>query len=101
MPTNTCDTIADGLATCSPEAENVAAIRELVDDVCLVSEVEMLSAIRHLLLEVAGAAATAALLHDKSNFAGPTVLLVTGANIAPDVLRAALCQPVDQSSSAR
>ena len=107
VPTNTCDTIADGLATCSPEAENVAAIRELVDDACLVSEAEMLSAIRHLLLEEhvvaepAGAAATAALLHDKSNFAGPTVLLVTGANIAPDVLRAALCQPVDQSSSAR
>jgi threonine dehydratase len=97
VPTDTCDTIADGLATNSPEAANVQAIRELVDDVCVVSEAEMLGAIRHLLLEEhivaepAGAAATAALLNGKSKFAGPTVLLVTGANIAPEVLRAAVC----------
>ena len=30
VPTDTCDTIADGLATRTPEPDNVAAIRELV-----------------------------------------------------------------------
>ena len=36
--TDTCDTIADGLATRTPEPANVAAIRELVDEVVLVSD---------------------------------------------------------------
>jgi threonine dehydratase len=35
--TETCDTIADGLATRTPAEENVAAIRELVGDVRLVT----------------------------------------------------------------
>src|SRR5678816_1643401 len=42
VTTDTCDTIADGLATCVPLAENVREIRRLVDEVCLVSEEEML-----------------------------------------------------------
>src|SRR6516225_8438228 len=68
IPTETCDTIADGLATRTPEAENVQAIRRLVDEVRLVSDEQMLAAIRHLLLEEhlvaepAGAAACAAIL---------------------------------------
>src|SRR6267143_7301051 len=49
VSTETCDTIADGLATRMPDAENVREIRELVDDVRLVSEEQMLRAIRHLL----------------------------------------------------
>ena len=95
IPTDTCDTIADGLATRIPEHENVRAIRELVDEVVLVSEDEMLAAIRHLALEEhvvaepAGAAATAALLHEKLVPGERTVLLMTGANVTPDVLRAA------------
>jgi len=32
--TETCDTIADGLATRTPEAANVCDVRRLVDDVC-------------------------------------------------------------------
>src|SRR5262249_6502385 len=68
IPTATCDPCADGLATRTPEAENVRAICELVDDVVLVTEDELLAAIRHLyekeatLAEPAGAAATAAFL---------------------------------------
>lgn len=68
IETATCDTIADGLAVRRPLAPNVAAIRELVDDVVAVSEQEMIAAIRHLhereqvLAEPAGAAATAAFL---------------------------------------
>jgi len=93
VPTATCATIADGLATRTPVAANVQAIRELVDDVRVVSDEAMLEAIRVLLLEEhvvaepAGAAATAALLADGTPPAAPVVLLVTGANIAPDVLR--------------
>ena len=95
--TNTCDTIADGLATRIPLKENVAAIRELVDDVRLVTEAQMLSAIEHLLMkehivtEPAGAATTAAWLAD--SIAAPNgsiVLLVTGCNIAERIVRQAL-----------
>ncbi len=96
-PVNTehCDTIADGLATRTPELANVIQIRELVDDVRLVSEQQMLLAIRHLLLEEhivtepAGAAATAALMQSNER-GGNVVALVTGSNVAPDVLRKAI-----------
>lgn len=97
VSTETCHTIADGLSTRIPEAYNVRAIRELVDDVVLVSDDEMLAAMRHLALEEhviaepAGAAATAALLHGKFQYGEHIVLLVTGANANPDVLRAAIC----------
>ena len=90
VTTETCDTCADGLATRTPDAENVRIIRELVDDIVLVSEDQMLKAISHLyreesvLAEPAGAAATAALLQD-NRCSGNIVVLVTGANIAPDV----------------
>jgi threonine dehydratase len=96
-PTDTCDTIADGLATRTPIEENVAAIRELVDDVRLVTEDQMLRAIEHLLVkehvvaEPAGAAATAAWLADSTAAPRePIVLLVSGSNIAEPILRRAL-----------
>jgi threonine dehydratase len=90
VSTDTCDTCADGLATRTPDEANVAAIRELVDDVILVSEAQMLDAIRHLyeqehiMAEPAGAAATAAFLAEPRKD-GATVLLVTGSNITPEV----------------
>jgi threonine dehydratase len=89
LPTNTCNTCADGLATRTPEAANVAAIRKVVDEVALVSEAQMIAAIRHLFLrenvlaEPAGAAATAAYL--ARPISGRVALLVTGANIADEV----------------
>ena len=100
--TETCRTIADGLATKTPLAQNVAAIRELVDDVRLVSENAMLDAVRLLLMnervlaEPAGAATTAAWLKsdDKDAF-GPVVLLVTGSNISEEVLKRAVCRQSD------
>jgi threonine dehydratase len=68
---------------------------DLVDEMRLVSEGEMLEAVRHLLLEehvvaeAAGAASTAALL--SSGTPGRTVvLLITGANISQAVLGRAL-----------
>jgi len=90
VATETCDTCADGLATRTPEAENVRAIRELVDDVVLVTEDELLQAIRSLffsegvLAEPAGAASTAACLKNPLARA-PVALLVTGANITGDL----------------
>jgi threonine dehydratase len=87
VPTDTCDTCADGLATRTPEPENVQAIRALVDDVVLVSEDELLRAIRLLhdregiVAEPAGAAATAAFMKQPYRH-GPVALLVTGGNIS-------------------
>jgi len=95
IETQTCDTIADGLATRTPVAANVDAIRELVDEIVLVSEDEMLNAIRRLLIdehvvaEPAGAAATAAFLKSRDERSKNVVLLLTGANISPEVLRQA------------
>ena len=97
ITTETCDTIADGLATCVPLERNVRVIRELVDEVCLVSEDELLNGIRtllfeeHVVAEAAGAAATAAYLQNPAAYAGRSVvLLVTGANITPDLLTRAI-----------
>lgn len=90
VPTDTCDTCADGLATRTPEPENVQAIRALLDDVVLVSEEELLGAIRLLhdhegiVAEPAGAAATAAFLKQPCCH-GPVALLVTGGNISNPV----------------
>ena len=97
VTTQTCTTIADGLSTRTPDPANVDAIRQLVDQIVLVTEEEMLAAIRHLALEEhiiaepAGAAATAGLLHKKFECDRHNVLLVTGANISPNVLRRAIC----------
>jgi len=94
VTTDTCDTIADGLATCVPLEGNVRAIRDLVDEVYLVSEEELLEGIRtllfdeHVLAEAAGAAATAAYLQNPRAYAGRrVVLLVTGSNIPHELLR--------------
>jgi threonine dehydratase len=94
--TATCDTIADGLSTRKPDAGNVEAIRKLVDDVVLVSDQEMLKAIQillleeHLVAEPAGAAATAALLKNKSANGEIAVALVTGANVPREMLQRVL-----------
>ncbi len=96
MGTETCDTIADGLATRTPDAKNVRDVRNLVDDVLLVSEEQMLRAIEtllveeHVLAEPAGAASTAALLRGGADLGDNVVLVVSGANISRDVLRRAI-----------
>ncbi len=96
VTTETCDTVADGLAVRAAIAENVRELRGLVDEMRLASEEEMLSAVFHLLVEEhvvaepSGAAATAALLKSGDEFAGKKVALaVTGSNIAPQHLVAA------------
>lgn len=93
VTTESCDTIADGLATSVPLEHNVRQIRELVDEVSLVSEAELLRGIRtllfeeHVVAEAAGAAATAAYLQNPAAYAGRSVvLLVTGSSIPHDLL---------------
>jgi threonine dehydratase len=91
VTTESCATIADGLATRTPVAANVAALRELVDDIVLVSDDEMLAAMRYLyredaiVAEPAGAASAAAALRI-GTLQAPTVLLVTGANARTGLL---------------
>ncbi|MFI5094857.1 MAG: threonine/serine dehydratase [Candidatus Acidiferrales bacterium] len=97
--TEKCDTIADGLATRTPDAGNVRDVKKLVDDVVLVSEEQMLRAIEtllveeHVLAEPAGAASTAALLHMRADYGENVVLVVSGANISRDVLQRAVGAP--------
>ena len=100
VTTETCDTIADGLATSVPNESNVREIRELVDEVKLISEDEMIQGIRtllfeeHLVAEPAGAAATAAYLQNPAAYAGRSVvLLVTGSNIPNELLSQAATLP--------
>jgi threonine dehydratase len=94
--TETCDTIADGLATRTPEAANVRDVKNLVDEVVLVSEEQMLRGIEtllleeHVLAEPAGAASTAALLKSDTGHGEDVVLVVSGANISREVLRRAV-----------
>lgn len=90
-------TIADGLASQMPVPANVSEILNLVDDFVLVSEQEMLSAIKYLILEErvlsepAGAAPAAALLNGKVNVTGKSVCaLVSGANISQGILEASV-----------
>jgi threonine dehydratase len=94
--TETCDTIADGLATRTPNEGNVHDVKRLVDDLVLVSEEAMLRAIEillveeHVLAEPAGAASTAALLAGDAEFGENVALVVSGANISREVLRRAV-----------
>jgi threonine dehydratase len=70
-----------------PDPQNVAAIRKVVDDVVLVTEEQMVGAVRRLYLEEgvlaepAGAATTAAWLQHPP-VSGRAVLLVSGGNIS-------------------
>ena len=86
-------TIADGIGVKSPGTLTLPVIRDLVDDVVLVSEDDIEQAILMLLeiektvVEGAGAVGLAAVLKDKVRFAGRKVgLVLCGGNIEPLVL---------------
>ena len=92
VETASADTIADGLAVTRPLGDNVSAIRRLVDDVRLVTDEELLSAINFLatregvVAEPAGAAPIAALRKaPPEERRHATVLIVTGSNISDEV----------------
>jgi len=98
--TESSDTFAEGLATRVAFALPFSIIRDRIDDIMLVSEEEMRQAIvtlldkAHMLAEPAGAASLAAALKAKGRLRGKKVVLVlTGANITLEQLRAVLGQP--------
>jgi threonine dehydratase len=92
------ETIADGLAAPFTTELPLAIIREHVDDVVLISDDEILTALRLILsrtkqlVEPAGAAATAALLTNKAAVphGANTVAVLSGGNIDPGRLKAVL-----------
>jgi threonine dehydratase len=92
ITTDDCDTIADGLATRTPRADNVAAMRDCVDAMQLVSEKQLSQAVRLLssegvIAEPSGAAGVAALLNHRDRLARRRVVaLITGGNVAPGSL---------------
>lgn len=90
VATNETDTIADGIAVREPFAESVAGMREYVDDMLLVSEDQLRTAVRRLatetglVVEPAGAAGVAALLADPDPYRGRLVLTpLCGAHLPP------------------
>jgi len=96
--TITPKTVADGLAAPMVGAMNLDAARRYVDDVVLVTDEEILSAMRELLgtaklvVEPAGAAATAALLAGKVRLdrGSHVVSVISGGNVDLDRLKTLL-----------
>lgn len=91
VPTDRIDTIAEGIAIKAPVPESVSRILALVDDIVLVDDAELLSAMRlalttlGLVLEPAGAAGLAAIRrYDLPGDLLATVL--TGSNVRTDLL---------------
>ncbi len=80
-------TIADGLAVKRPGATGIAIVRQVVDEVILVSDDEIRAAMawglerEKVLLEPAGAAALAGLLSGRASPHGPTAVVCSGGNV--------------------
>ncbi len=94
------DTIAEGLTTRIPPTHALTAMLKFVDDAWLTDDEAMLSSVRtlmecaHVLVEPAGAATTAAAWKRRAELVGKRVVLVlSGANIAPKHLQAAISSP--------
>jgi threonine dehydratase len=91
VTTETTETIADGIAVGVPIQVSVARMKSLVDDIVLISDAQMLDAMRlaastlGLLLEPSGAAGLAAIRAHK--IAGDQIATVlTGSNVHPDLI---------------
>ncbi|MFA5880923.1 MAG: threonine ammonia-lyase [Eubacteriales bacterium] len=83
----TVSTIADGIAVKHPGSLTFQLVQELVDDITLVSDEEIAEAIlmmlerSKVLCEGAGAVGVAALLHNRVENNGKTVVIISGGNI--------------------
>ena len=91
ISTPTMDTIADGIAVRVPVQEALEIMRETVDDVMLVTDDEIVEAMRlvhrnaGLVLEPAGAAGIAAVAKRRSELSGKRVAVVlTGGNVTEE-----------------
>jgi len=94
ISTENATTIADGIAVRIPVPEAVNDLDGLIDDVVLVDDSHIISAMQlafahaGLVLEPSGAAGIAAVLADKSRFAGRRVAaILCGSNVSSDQLR--------------
>lgn len=91
VETNSAHTFADGMATRVPNPDAFAYLREGLTRIVRVSDAEIAQAMRllyrtaHNIAEGAGAAATAALMHELQNTPGvvraPAAVILTGGNI--------------------
>ncbi len=94
VPTNSADTLADGMATRVPDEEALTVIRKGAARITLVDDDEISAAMRaywtdtHNLAEGAGAAALAAAMKERSRLKGRKVgLVLSGGNIDFDLFR--------------
>jgi threonine dehydratase len=94
VDTPSCDTFAEGLATRTAFELPLSIMRDLVDDIVLVSEDELKQAIvlllekAHTVAEGAGAASTAAAIKLKDSLQGQTVACVlSGGNLPLSTLQ--------------
>ncbi len=99
VSTGRADTIAEGLATASAYELPLAFLRGRLDDVVLVSDEEILGAVRMLLeqerivAEPSGAAALAAAYKMRDELRGKkVVVMVTGGNISGELLSRILAE---------
>ncbi len=97
IETDSCNTVADGLATRVPFTLPFSIIKDGVSDIVLLSETEILEGIRaalrwtHNLAEGAGAAAIAAAHKLTQRLAGKNVVMVmSGGNLDTDTLTSVL-----------
>jgi threonine dehydratase len=97
VPTNSSDTIADGMAVRIPDDAALALIRKGAERIVTISEAEIQAAMRHYftdthnVAEGAGAAALAGLLKEKSAMAGKRVaLILSGGNVDRTIYRGVL-----------
>jgi threonine dehydratase len=94
VSTEATDTIADGIAVRVPVPQALRSMRATVDEVMLVTDEEIIAAMRMLFLdaglvaEPAGAAGVAALAKRRSEFAGRRVAVpICGGNLTDDQIR--------------
>jgi len=94
ISTPTMDTIADGIAVRVPVQEALEIMRKTVDDMMLVTDDEIVDAMRlvhrdaGIVVEPAGAAGIAAVAKRRSELAGKRVaVILTGGNVTEEQLR--------------
>ncbi|MFQ6053219.1 MAG: pyridoxal-phosphate dependent enzyme, partial [Candidatus Bathyarchaeia archaeon] len=99
VPTESADTMADGLATRRAFELPLEIMRDQIDDFVLVSEDEIRDAIRlyvekaHTIAEGAGAASLAAGYKIRERLRGKKVAMVlSGGNLTAEMLRSILCR---------
>ena len=98
VATGRADTIAEGLATARAYEYPFQILKDRIDDIVLVSDPEIIEAVRILLelegvvAEPSGAASLAAALKIKDKLAGKKIVaMITGGNIDPERIREITC----------